>query len=177
MKKFLPILVLAPIVIGLDQWTKFLVVQHIPLGGKIPVWDGFFDLVHLKNPGAAFSMLADWDSHLRNQFFLGVSFIAMLALIVLYIKTKPAERRVQIPLALIFGGAIGNLIDRLLQGEVTDFLFFHWRDKIADFTLLEKHFRFALSWPAFNVADSAITCGAVFLVGLVLFGAEKSKKA
>ena len=79
-------------------------------------------------------------------------------------------------MALIFGGAIGNLIDRLVQGEVTDFLFFHWRDKIADFTLLGKHFRFALSWPAFNVADSAITCGAVFLVGLVMFGASDSEK-
>jgi len=177
MKKFLPLLVIPPLVVLLDQATKYWIVQHILVGSKITVWAGFFDLVHLKNPGAAFSMLADWDSELRNKFFLGVSSVALLALIILYVRTKAEERRVQIPLALILGGAIGNLVDRLNIGEVTDFLYFHWQDKWADFTLAGKHFHFAWSWPAFNVADSAITCGALFLVGLVLFGSAEHAEA
>jgi signal peptidase II len=97
----------------------------------------------------------------------------MVILFVLYAKTEERERRVQVPLALILGGAVGNLLDRLYQGVVTDFLLFHWRNEIADFAFLGKNFRFALSWPAFNIADSAITCGAIFLVIQILFFAKK----
>jgi len=79
------------------------------------------------------------------------------------------ERRVQIPLALILGGAIGNLLDRFYQGPVTDFLHAHWQDKIASI----GSYRFVLSWPAFNIADSAITCGAIALMLVILFGKKK----
>ncbi len=178
MKKYYPLLLFPPLVVLFDQLTKIWVLREVPLGGQIVVIPGIFEIVHVKNRGAAFSMLADWDSEMRNWFFFGISLLAMLALFALYAKTKPEERRVQVPLALIFGGAIGNLIDRVLYGEVTDFLGFHWHDKIADFKLLGRHFRFALSWPAFNIADSAITCGALFLVVLILFfGHSKKEKS
>lgn len=174
MKKYLPIFLLSPLVILADQLTKLWVILHVPLGKEISVLPGYFEIVHRQNPGAAFSMLADWDSKFRNGFFFAVSVVAMSVLFALYAKTDERERRVQIPLALILGGAVGNLLDRLYQGVVTDFLHFHWRDEIADFAFLGKNFRFALSWPAFNIADSAITCGAIFLVLQILFARKKT---
>jgi signal peptidase II len=173
MKKYLPILLISPLVILADQLTKLWVISRVPLGGETPVFPGYFEIVHRQNPGAAFSLLADWDSQFRNGFFFVVSLVAMVILFVLYAKTGERERRVQVPLALILGGAVGNLLDRLYQGVVTDFLLFHWRNEIADFAFLGKNFRFALSWPAFNIADSAITCGAIFLVIQILFFAKK----
>ena len=159
----------------MDQITKLWIIYNLALGDKIAVLSGYFEIVHLKNPGAAFGMLAAWDSDMRNWFFFGISVVALIALYSLYAKTGENDRRIQIPLALILGGALGNLLDRLYLGVVTDFLLFHWQNKVADFSLLGRNFRFALSWPAFNIADSAISCGAILLVIQILFFHKEKK--
>jgi signal peptidase II len=168
-KKYLPLLTLPPLVIALDQLTKWWVVKSIPLRRSVEVIPNFFHLTHIKNRGAAFGVFSQWEGPGREWFFYLISAVAIVALFVLYAKSEARQRRLHVPLALILGGAIGNLIDRLIHGEVTDFLLFHWYEKVADFTLLGKHFRFALSWPAFNIADTAITCGALYLLVVVLF--------
>lgn len=169
MKKYWPLIVFTPLVVLLDQITKWVIKSQLALGTKIVVWEGYFDIVHVRNKGAAFGMLSAWQSEWRGYFFYGISLLALIALTVLYVKSKPTERRIQIPLALILGGAIGNLIDRSYQGEVVDFLRFHYYNQVADFTVLGKHFRFLMSWPSFNIADIAITCGAIFLAIVILF--------
>lgn len=177
MKKYLPLIIIPPLVILTDHFTKFLVVHYIALGEKIPIIMGYFEITHVRNTGAAFGMLSGWDSEYRIWFFYGISLLAFIALLFLYLKTKPHERKIQIPLALILGGALGNLIDRLTRGSVVDFFRFHWRDEIADFSLLGKDFRFLLVWPSFNVADMAITCGALYLAIVVLFFDSKKSKS
>ena len=169
MRKYLPLLIFPPIVILLDQWTKWLVLEKIPLGRNIPVIDGFFDLVHFRNRGVAFSMFNDLGESGHQWFFYVITAVAAAALFALYRKTGPGDRKTQIPLAIILGGALGNIIDRIRLGEVVDFLYFHWRHQTADIDLFGWHSRFVLAWPAFNVADAAITCGALFLVFKVLF--------
>jgi signal peptidase II len=129
-----------------DQATKWLVLQTMPMGEVIPI-TGFFNLVHVRNPGAAFSFLADaggWQRWLFAFFAIGVS-----AALIVMIRKAPDQRLFCLAAALIIGGAIGNLIDRLVFGEVIDFLDFFWN---------QWH------WPAFNLADSAITLGAVVMI-------------
>ncbi len=173
MRKYLPLLLIPPIVIALDQWTKQLILDKIPIGRNIPVLEGFFDLVHFRNRGVAFSMFDDLHAAGHQWFFYAVTVVATVALIALYRNTAPGDRKMQVPLAAILGGALGNFIDRLRFGEVVDFLYFHWRHQMADFELFGRHFKFVLAWPAFNVADAAITCGALFLVFKVLFESKK----
>lgn len=174
MQKYRPLLFFSPLIILLDQWTKHLVIQKIPMGSSIPVIDGFFDMVHFRNRGVAFSMFDGLQDAGHQWFFYAVTLIATVALLGLYRNTASNDRKMQIPLAAILGGALGNFIDRLRLGEVVDFLYFHWRHEVADFDFLGRHFRFLLAWPAFNVADAAITCGAIFLVLKVLFESKKT---
>jgi len=176
MKKYLPLFTIPPLIILLDHITKFWVVQSIAFGERISVITGYFELTHVRNEGAAFGMLSTWNSEYRVWFFYGISLVAFVALLFLYLKTKSGERKIQIPLALILGGALGNLFDRASRGNVVDFLRFHWRNEIADFTILGQHFRFLLVWPSFNVADIAITCGALYLAIVVLFFDTKKPK-
>src|SRR5690606_11670701 len=116
-------------------------------GEKIPVIPDYFEIVHIRNRGAAFGMFSQWDSHYREWFFYGITLVALVALTLLYAKTKPGERKVQIPLALILGGALGNLVDRIFRGSVIDFLRFHWREQTAHFNLFGKDFQIVLVWP------------------------------
>lgn len=169
MKKYLPLILIAPLVVISDQWTKHLIKLKLTLGQKITVWEGYFDIVHVRNKGAAFGIFSEWDHPHREWFFYGVAAVALIILISLYVKSRPEERRLQIPLALILGGAMGNLIDRLSGGEVVDFLRFHWHNHTAQFSLLGKPFKILLVWPSFNVADIAITCGAIYLAIVILF--------
>lgn len=132
-----------------DQLTKTLVVNALSLYEAREIIPGFFNLVYVTNNGAAFSMLADIDSPWRHYFFLIIGAIALVVLTVAYFKLRKVHGMYSFPLALIAGGAAGNLIDRIRYGAVIDFL---------DFYLGNYH------WPAFNVADSAICVG----VGLFL---------
>ena len=141
-------------VILLDQTTKAAVAKWIPLHGSIPVISGFFDLTHLYNPGGAFGFLAGQGEGVRKFFFLFISSLAVIVILYFYHKTPSGYRLLSMALALILGGAIGNLIDRFRLGRVLDFLDFYIGD---------------LHWPPFNVADSAITVGIVVLAWHLLF--------
>ena len=135
-------------IILLDQLTKFLVVGKIGLHREIPIIEGFFSLSHVKNPGAAFGFLASFDSPLRPFLLNAVAIAVFFAVLVYAIRSPIAATALQTGLSLILGGAIGNLIDRLRFGSVTDFLHFYIGSHV---------------WPDFNVADSAITIGVLFL--------------
>ena len=133
-------------VVALDQLSKHVVRDVLANGRTIRVTP-FFDLVLILNPGAAFSFLssaAGW----QRELFIGIA-LAASVLIVYLMRKHAADRVFCLGLALILGGAIGNVIDRVLLGAVVDFLYFH----------LGEHY-----WPAFNLADSAITCGAGLLI-------------
>jgi len=147
-------LALALVVAVLDQMTKLMVVDNLMLYQRIPVLP-FFDFVLLHNTGAAFSFLSD-AAGWQNWLFTGVAAIVSVG-ITWWLVTLPRTGRkvLAIGLALVLGGAIGNLIDRVLYGYVVDFLLFYYRD---------------WSYPAFNIADSAITCGVVLILfdGVIL---------
>ena len=142
-------------VVVLDQVTKLMVVAWIPLFHSISVIPGFFNLTHIHNPGGAFGFMAAGHPGVRNLLFLGVSSVAMAVLILFYRSTPRTHPWLASALAMIFGGAVGNLIDRLRFREVIDFL---------DVYLGAYH------WPAFNVADSAITVGITIFIIHVVFG-------
>jgi signal peptidase II len=142
-----PWLALAAAVVALDRITKAAVEARFEYGERLQVVEGFFDLVLVYNTGAAFSFLADAGGWQR-AFFIAVA-VAASALILFLLRRHAGERWFALGLALILGGALGNLYDRVVLGHVVDFLLFHWR---------------GWHYPAFNVADSAITVGAVILV-------------
>jgi signal peptidase II len=146
--------VISAIILVLDQVTKAIVLKNFALHESIPVIDGFFNLTYILNPGGAFGLFAEHSPGIRKFFFLFVSSFVALMILWLYRKTAHKHRFLSFGLASIFAGAVGNLIDRFRFGKVVDFL---------DFYLGAYH------WPAFNVADSAITIGmAVFIYHVVL---------
>ena len=140
-------LLIAAVVVALDQVTKVLVEQLLPLGSSVYVAP-VLDLVHVRNTGAAFSFLAS-ASGWQRELFIAIAFAASIWIVWMLIRAERGQRVFRIALSLILGGALGNVIDRLRLGGVIDFLYFHWG----------PHY-----WPAFNVADSAITCGAILLI-------------
>jgi len=135
-------------VVMIDQLTKWMVIDSLTLYQRIPVLP-VFDLVRLHNTGAAFSFLSD-ASGWQNWLFTGIA-VVVSAAIVWRLVTLPSEGRrvLGFGLALVLGGAIGNVIDRTIYGYVIDFLLFYYKD---------------WSYPAFNIADSAITCGVVLIL-------------
>lgn len=139
-------LALAGLVVVLDHLSKWWVSSTMDYQETIPVFS-FFALVHVHNYGAAFSFLADAGGWQR-WFFIGIGIVATI-LIVRLLKTHAHESRMALGLALVLGGALGNVIDRAVLGYVVDFLYFHYQ---------------GFSWPAFNVADSAISVGAALLI-------------
>lgn len=141
--------ILIPIVVvALDVWTKWLVLQRIALHDAITVIPNFFQLVHVRNPGAAFGLGANASSKLV-PILLNAGAIAVFIVVVIYaLRSAATDRLLQVGLHLIVGGAIGNLIDRFRFGYVIDFL---------DVYIGRHH------WPAFNVADSAICIGIALL--------------
>jgi signal peptidase II len=142
-----PFLLLALVVIVLDQITKVAVLDRFELGERLTVIPGFFDLTLLFNRGAAFSFLAGHDGWQR-WFFVLIALGASAFILHLLLRHRH-QRMFSLALGLILGGAIGNVIDRLLYGQVVDFLLFH---------------QGGWYFPAFNIADSAITVGAVLLI-------------
>lgn len=141
-------LALAALITIVDQVTKYLVLQRFRLGERLVVVPDYFDLTLVYNPGAAFSFLAGADGWQR-WFFIVIGIGASAFILWLLIR-HGSQRMFGFALSLILGGAIGNVIDRLVHGKVVDFLLVHWQDRWY--------------FPAFNVADSAITVGAVLLV-------------
>lgn len=149
----LPWLGIAFIVILLDQFTKVLIVGWLQHGESREVWS-FFNIVRAHNTGAAFSFLANAGGWQR-WFFVGLG-TGATGFIIYMLKQHGGQRLFSWALTLILGGAIGNVIDRLVHGYVVDFLDFHWRFLAPMFP--GGHF------PAFNVADCAITVGAALLI-------------
>jgi signal peptidase II len=147
----LPWLALSAVVILLDQATKWWVLEALPEYTAVPVIEGVWNWYRTYNTGAAFSFLADaggWQTWFFAALALGISTL----LAVWLARTPRDDWRTALPFALVIGGAIGNLIDRLVHGHVVDFIQWHWRD----------HY-----WPAFNIADMAVVGGAI---GIGLFG-------
>ncbi len=140
---------IAVAIILLDQATKRVIVGTLRLGQGLPIVPGFFDLVLVLNPGAAFSFLATLPDSVRNPFFITISVTAVILILVYRTRHLQKHELASLSLALVLGGAIGNLIDRLRYGMVVDFLLVH---------VYEYH------WPAFNVADSAISVGVTLMV-------------
>jgi signal peptidase II len=157
MRRYGFVLTVAAIVLALDQVTKWYIRHSVGLYESIVVLDSFFHITHVRNTGGAFSLFASAPSGLRLPFFIGVSVVAVIALLVFVSRVDPRQRLLLFGLGAILGGALGNLVDRMTSGEVTDFLDFHWR---------------GWYWPAFNVADSFITIGVVILVAHSLFARE-----
>ena len=139
-------LILSAVVVAIDIYTKHLIQQAFQYGDRLPI-TSFFDLVRFHNAGAAFSFLANQGGW-QHFFFTGIAIAA--SAVIVYLLRKNAEQKLFcLALALVLGGALGNLYDRLTLGYVLDFLFFHYQ---------------AYYWPAFNVADSAITGGVALLL-------------
>ena len=166
-ERFKILLQTAPAVIGLDQLSKALVAARITEGGGIPLIPGFFTLVHTRNPGAAFGSFARLPDAVRLPFFYVTSGLALAVIFFYLIRLKDRRKGVFFSLSLVIGGALGNILDRIFRGEVVDFLSFHWYDRWADWTAGPFHARFKWEWPAFNLADAAITVGVVLLMILM----------
>lgn len=148
-------LFLSLVVLILDQWTKWLVEVHLPHSASEVVIPGFLNLTHVKNTGVAFGLFAAHGSNGGSWLLVVMGLVALTA-VFLYFRFAPVRNRLLLSsLALIVGGAVGNLVDRLASGAVTDFV---------DVYVGAHH------WPAFNVADSAITVG----IGLMVLDSFRS---
>ena len=158
-RKYWVLLIFCIGILLLDQWTKSLVVEKLPLYQRVEVIQGFFNLTHVRNTGGAFGIFGGEKGGLGSILFVVVSLIAIGAIVFLFLKIKENEKTLAFSFSLILSGAVGNLIDRLRYGEVVDFLDFH---------LSSYH------WPAFNVADSAI-CIGIGLMALELLKGDHKK--
>lgn len=139
-----------------DQLTKAIVDRTMSLHESIPLIDGFFNLTYIRNTGAAFGLFAGSHEALRRPFLIGVSILAIGFMLFMLKRLRDGDTGLATALAFILGGAAGNLIDRIIYGEVIDFLDVYW----------SSH-----HWPAFNVADSFITIG----VAITLFYLIRAK--
>lgn len=149
-------------VITLDQASKYLIVRLIPLFGSIPVINGFFNLVHVRNRGMAFGLMNRPDPGFMFYLLVFASIGAIILLGYWALHLKNENWKITLGLSLILGGAIGNMIDRLRLKEVIDFL---------DFSIGSYH------WPSFNIADSAITVGAFWLAINIIMAQGARRKA
>lgn len=134
-------------IVALDQVTKYIVSENIEYGGLIPVIDGFFYLTYHENKGAAWGIL-------QNGRYFFIALTVLFSIVVVYFLAKYQNRFLKLSLAFILGGAVGNLIDRVVKGSVADFLDFHFG---------------SYNFPTFNVADTFITVGTILLAYYMLF--------
>ena len=149
---------LAGAVFAVDRLTKWMIETRVSFYDRHVVIPGFFEIVHSENQGAAFGLFAQSTSQLRTVLLIGFSVVALVTLVVMLWRTSRLDRKTSIALALILGGALGNVFDRVVrEGGVTDFLLFY----IGSY-----------EWPAFNAADSAIVIGS----GLLLLDFFKVKR-
>jgi signal peptidase II len=149
-----PWVIVSLAVLAADRLTKSLVERLTISGWRRAVIPGFFDLVHTRNPGIAFGLLADSRLPWMRLALIGLSLVAAAAMAWLLLAGRAGGQRSRAGIALILGGAAGNLFDRLLDGGVVDFILIYFR---------------GFEWPAFNVADSAIVVGASLVLLELLF--------
>lgn len=174
-KRWITLVSIALVVLALDHLTKWLIVKNFAFGDGLEIIPSFFDLVHYRNTGAAFGFLAGWDSSFKDLFFYLFATIAVV-FIALYVRKLPQNQAKQVvPLALIIGGALGNVSDRFIRGWVVDFLSFHWNYERLQTQIFGRDIDLLLAWPAFNVADMGISIG-VFTLIFMTFRADKEAK-
>lgn len=141
---------IAALVLCLDQYTKYLVCEHIPRFGKVEVVPGCLDLVHIRNTGIAFGLLQNIGNRYRLAMMLFAGLVTVILVAILAKQISKTRKLQLIALSMILGGAVGNLIDRIRFEEVVDFIDVHWRN--------------LYHWPAFNMADAAISIGVVLIL-------------
>jgi signal peptidase II len=139
--------------LALDQATKVLVMDNLPLGGRVPLIPGFLNLVHIHNKGAAFGLLSGWSAEFAWLFFVIITALVLGVLGYLLWRLPEDHWPAALGYSLILTGALGNLIDRIRLGEVVDFIDVYWG---------------RYHWPAFNVADSLVCVGAAVLVWVII---------
>ncbi len=149
--KYLILVAIAGAIITSDQAVKMYVHTHFVLHESIAVIPGYFNMTYVRNPGAAFGFLADSLPWFRELFFLSMPPAALLIILAIMRGVQESDRWTIVSLSMVFGGAVGNYIDRLRFRFVIDFLDVHLQD--------------TYHWPSFNIADMAIVCG----VGILLF--------
>jgi signal peptidase II len=152
--------VIAVVILILDQVTKWLVTAYIPLNGGTTLIEGYVNLVHARNSGAAFGILANGAGSYRLLLLVGVSLAATIIIPWIVITSESIRPLLLAAYGLFMGGATGNLIDRLTAGEVVDFIDFHVG---------------SLHWPAFNVADSALCVGTALIFVYYLKKSDKQE--
>lgn len=143
------LIIIAPLTLLVDQVSKNYIMKGMVIGQSISIIDGFLRLTYIRNPGAAFGLFSSASESFRVPFFLGISFLAIAMVFIFYLRGARENTLLQVGLSLVLGGAAGNLVDRFRFHEVVDFLDLYFR---------QYH------WPAFNVADSAISIGVVILL-------------
>lgn len=159
--KYLILTSISGVIVTLDQLTKMYIHIYFQVGESLVVIPGLFNITSVRNPGAAFSFLADAHPTFREIFFLTLPPIALFVILFI-LKKVPYQDKIQvIALSLIFGGAVGNYIDRLRFRHVIDFLDFHLNNKYI--------------WPTFNIADICIVTGIGILVLLMIRDAKQAK--
>lgn len=158
--KYLILAAIAGAIITIDQATKMYVHTHFQLHESIELIAGFFNFTYIRNYGAAFGFLAESHPTFREFFFLSMPPVALLIILAILRTVAEADRWTIASLSMVFGGAIGNYIDRIRFRYVIDFLDFH----------IQKVY----TWPAFNIADSAIVVGVSVLLFLELTRAKKA---
>ncbi len=142
-------LVVSAFVLALDQWTKLWIEASLEVHGRLPVVPGFFNLVHVQNTGIAFGLFPAGGEFAGTLLLTALGFAALIVVSLYFRSTSEREPLLLLSLALVLGGAVGNLVDRILLRAVTDFL---------DVYIGTHH------WPAFNVADSGVTVGIVLML-------------
>jgi len=153
--KYTLCLITVGLIVVCDQVTKLYIDAVLWPHQSITIIENYVNITYVRNPGGAFGLFAQFDRRIVRPFLLGLSAIAALVILLIY-RSTPADRwLVRLAFSLVLGGAIGNLIDRLRFDAVIDFLDVHW---------------YQYHWPAFNVADAAITVGVTLLCWDLLFG-------
>lgn len=160
-KKYLYLAVITGLLVAADQLVKMYIHTQFHLGESIVVIPNFFNLTYVRNFGAAFGFLAESHPTFREVFFLAMPPIALVIILTILRGVKDGDTKQIVALSAIFGGAIGNYVDRLRFRYVIDFLDFHLNNKY--------------SWPAFNIADSAIVSGVCLLLLMMAFEAKHQK--
>lgn len=160
--KYLVLATIAGFLVALDQLTKIYIHANFSLGESHPVIPGIFHITYVRNIGAAFGIFRDMPEIFRKLFFLSMPPVAMVVILFMLRSVETRDRWQVFSLSLIFGGAIGNYIDRLRFGYVVDFLDFHYKE--------------VWSYPAFNIADSAIVSGVILLLLLMTIRDRQAKR-
>lgn len=158
--KYLILAAIAGAIVTIDQATKMYVHTHFQLHESVEVIGGFFNLTYVRNYGAAFGFLADSHPSFREIFFLSMPPIALLIILAIFRSVAESDRWSIVSLSMVFGGAVGNYIDRIRFRYVIDFFDFH----------IQKSY----TWPAFNIADSAIVVGVAVLLYLELMRPKRA---